>query len=71
MTELKLFYYVLEETPERELIVRAAQTRLRHAVEYTQPHQLPARFIVGPMTADDLHRLYPKTECRLSLHIHI
>ena len=61
MTRENMFYYVLEEQ-NLNLIVRAAQTRLRNAVQYTHTDNIPARFIVGPITSDDLHKLFPKTQ---------
>lgn len=52
------FYYVLEEVTGR-YIVRAAQTRLRDAMDYTDGSE--SRFIVGPVTAEQLHSLFPST----------
>lgn len=52
------FYYVVDhEEQGGRMIVRAAQSTLRSALTYSTPD----RFIVGPMTADTLEKLFPKT----------
>lgn len=55
---MQKWYYVIEET-SRGRVVRAAQSRLRGALQYSDGHR--ARFIVGPMDAETLHRIFPDT----------
>ena len=49
------FYYVIEHETN---IVRAAQSTLRGAMNYTTPENCHTRFIVGPLTSDQLHKVW-------------
>ncbi len=48
-------YFVIEHATG---IVRAAQSTLAGAMAYTTPQNCHERFIVGPVTPEQLHRLF-------------
>lgn len=54
-TRSENLYFVIEHATG---IVRAAQATLKGAQEYTTPANCHERFIVGPITAENLRRVF-------------